>query len=41
MQSHEPRFDSMSAPIERIQRALMREFDPHGLFHRGRLLASS
>ncbi|OAK60118.1 glycolate oxidase subunit GlcE [Variovorax paradoxus] len=41
VQSHEPRFDSMSAPIERIQRALMREFDPHGLFHRGRLLASS
>jgi glycolate oxidase FAD binding subunit len=34
-----PRFDAMSAPIERIQRALMREFDPHGLFNRGRLLA--
>lgn len=34
-----PRFDSMSAPIERIHRALMREFDPHGLFNRGRLLA--
>jgi glycolate oxidase FAD binding subunit len=34
-----PRFDAMSAPIERIHRALMREFDPHGLFNRGRLLA--
>jgi glycolate oxidase FAD binding subunit len=36
---HVPRFDAMSAPIERIHRALMREFDPHGLFNRGRLLA--
>jgi glycolate oxidase FAD binding subunit len=34
-----PRFDAMSAPIERIHRALMREFDPHGIFNRGRLLA--
>jgi glycolate oxidase FAD binding subunit len=34
-----PRFDALSAPVERIQRALMREFDPHGLFNRGRLLA--
>ena len=34
-----PRFDAMSAPVERIHRALMREFDPHGLFNRGRLLA--
>jgi glycolate oxidase FAD binding subunit len=30
-----------TAPIERIHRALMREFDPHGLFHRGRLLAAN
>ena len=36
-----PRFDALSAPVERIQRALMREFDPHGLFNRGRLLAST
>jgi glycolate oxidase FAD binding subunit len=36
-----PRFDAMSAPVERIQRALMREFDPHGLFNRGRLLAAT
>lgn len=33
-----PRFDALSAPVERIQRALMREFDPHGIFNRGRLL---
>jgi glycolate oxidase FAD binding subunit len=33
------RFDALSAPVERIHRALMREFDPHGLFNRGRLLA--
>ncbi|MGJ7567690.1 glycolate oxidase subunit GlcE [Variovorax sp. GB1R11] len=39
--AHVPRFDAMSAPIERIHRALMREFDPHGLFNRGRLLAST
>ncbi len=39
-QSGVPRFDAMSAPVERIQRALMREFDPHGLFNRGRLLAT-
>lgn len=38
-QDNVPRFDAMSAPVERIQRALMREFDPHGLFNRGRLLA--
>jgi glycolate oxidase FAD binding subunit len=36
-----PRFDALSAPVERIQRALMREFDPHGLFNRGRLLAAT
>lgn len=34
-----PRFDALSAPVARIQRALMHEFDPHGLFHRARLLA--
>jgi len=33
-----PRFDAMSAPIERIQRALMREFDPDAVFDRQRLL---
>lgn len=31
------RFDSLSAPLARIHRALMREFDPHAVFHRGRL----
>ncbi len=36
-----PRFDALSAPVERIQRALMREFDPHGVFHRGRLLPAN
>lgn len=35
-----PRFDALSAPVARIHRALMREFDPHGLFNRGRLLAA-
>jgi len=34
-----PRFDVLSSPVERIHRALMREFDPHGIFNRGRLLA--
>ena len=32
-----PRFDAQSAPLERIQRALQREFDPAGIFNRGRL----
>lgn len=41
MQGSEPRFDALSAPVERIQRALMREFDPQGLFNRGRLIAAS
>jgi len=36
-----PRFDALSAPVERIQRALMREFDPYGIFDRGRLLAAN
>jgi glycolate oxidase FAD binding subunit len=31
------RFDALSAPLARIHRALMREFDPHAVFHRGRL----
>lgn len=31
------RFDALSAPVERIHRALMQEFDPHAVFHRGRL----
>ena len=34
-----PRFDALSAPVERIHRALMREFDPHRIFNRGRLFA--
>ncbi|HET7835044.1 MAG TPA: glycolate oxidase subunit GlcE [Variovorax sp.] len=35
---HEARFDALSAPIERIHRALMNEFDPDAVFDRGRLL---
>jgi len=35
------RFDAMSAPVVRIHHALMREFDPHGLFDRARLLAAA
>jgi len=35
---HETRFDSLSAPIARIHRALMNEFDPHAVFDRERLL---
>ena len=31
------KFDALSAPVERIHRALMQEFDPHAVFHRGRL----
>ncbi|MBO9651866.1 MAG: glycolate oxidase subunit GlcE [Variovorax sp.] len=31
------RFDALSAPVERIHRALMQEFDPQAVFHRGRL----
>jgi glycolate oxidase FAD binding subunit len=31
------RFDALSAPVERIHRAWMREFDPLAVFHRGRL----
>jgi len=31
------RFDAVSTPIERIHRALIQSFDPHGVFHRGRL----
>jgi len=31
------RFDALSPPLERIHRALMREFDPHAVFDRGRL----
>ncbi len=34
-----PRLDALSAPVARIHRALMHEFDPHRLFDRGRLLA--
>lgn len=31
------RFDSLSAPLERIHRALLAEFDPHAVFDRQRL----
>ncbi len=31
------RFDALSRPLARIHRALMNEFDPHAVFHRGRL----
>ncbi|MDP9899521.1 glycolate oxidase subunit GlcE [Variovorax ginsengisoli] len=34
-----PRFDTLSVPLQRIHRALQREFDPAGIFNRGRLLA--
>jgi glycolate oxidase FAD binding subunit len=34
-----PRFDALSAPVERIHRALLREFDPQGVFDSARLLA--
>ncbi|MDR6887417.1 MULTISPECIES: glycolate oxidase subunit GlcE [Variovorax] len=34
------RFDAMSAPVARIHRALMHEFDPQRIFNRGRLLAA-
>lgn len=36
----EVRFDSLSAPVERIHRALLNEFDPHAVFDRERLLPS-
>lgn len=32
------RFDALSTPLARIHRALMKEFDPHQIFNRGRLL---
>ncbi|RZL63899.1 MAG: glycolate oxidase subunit GlcE [Variovorax sp.] len=32
-----PRFDTLSAPLARIHDALLREFDPHGLFDSARL----
>ena len=34
-----PRFDRLEPAVERIHRALMREFDPHAVFDRGRLHA--
>lgn len=37
--SNIPRFDALSAPVARIHRALMHEFDPHRIFNRGRLFA--
>jgi glycolate oxidase FAD binding subunit len=36
-----PRFDTLSAPVARIHHALMREFDPHGIFDRARLLGAA
>ena len=36
-----PRFDALSAPMARIHRALMKEFDPHQIFNRGRLLPAA
>ncbi|RYF30788.1 MAG: glycolate oxidase subunit GlcE [Comamonadaceae bacterium] len=33
-----PKFDALSAPLARIHEKLLREFDPHGIFQRGRLL---
>ncbi|VTU19064.1 putative FAD-linked oxidoreductase [Variovorax sp. PBS-H4] len=35
------RFDALSAPLRRIHEALMREFDPHAVFDRARLLPPS
>ena len=32
------RFDALSTPLARIHRSLMKEFDPHQIFNRGRLL---
>ena len=32
-----PRFDHQKPPLDRIQRDLKREFDPQGIFNRGRL----
>ncbi|MET0311156.1 MAG: glycolate oxidase subunit GlcE [Burkholderiaceae bacterium] len=31
------RFDALKPPLDRIQRELKRQFDPHGIFNRGRL----
>ena len=36
-----PRFDTLSAPVARIHHALIREFDPHGIFDRARLLGAA
>ena len=36
-----PRFDTLSAPVARIHHALIREFDPHGIFNRARLLGAA
>ena len=32
-----PRFTPLTAPLDRIHRELKREFDPAGIFNRGRL----
>ncbi len=34
-----PRFDALTPPLERIHRELKREFDPAGVFNRGRMSA--
>lgn len=37
--SRRPFFDALAPPIERIHRGLKREFDPAGIFNRGRMFA--
>lgn len=34
-----PRFDALAPPLDRLHRQLKREFDPAGIFNRGRLYA--
>ncbi len=36
-QSNEVRFDALKPPLDRIHRQLKREFDPAGIFNRGRM----
>jgi glycolate oxidase FAD binding subunit len=37
--AHSPRFAPPAAPLDRIHRELKRQFDPAGIFNRGRLFA--
>ena len=37
--AHTARFDRVSSAVDRIQRELKRQFDPSGIFNRGRLFA--